>query len=64
MKKLRLFRFMWERGVVGDGDGYSAKLAVALRPKLFRFEREWDGWRINLIGIEVSKRVSWGGRFV
>lgn len=61
--KLRLARIMWDRGVVGDGKGHSAKLALALRPKLFQFERSFDGWRVVLFGIEVHKQLSWGGRF-
>jgi hypothetical protein len=61
--KLRLVRFMWDRGTVGDGHGTSNKLAVALRPRLFKVERSTDGWRITVLGIELHRQVSWGGRF-
>jgi len=61
--KLRLVRFMWERGNVGDGQGTSNKLAIALRPRLFNAERSMDGWRLTVLGIEVHRQVSWGGRF-
>ncbi|MFL5015414.1 MAG: hypothetical protein ACJ8EW_04320 [Rhizobium sp.] len=41
-KHLRLFRLMWERGRPGvPGGGYSAKLAIGLRPRLFHREREY-----------------------
>ncbi len=60
--KMRLFRAMWERGVVGKG-GYSAKVGVSLRPALFHKEKEWDGWRVAFCGFEVSFRKSFGGIF-
>lgn len=40
--KFRLFRLLWTRGIVGDGEGYSAKLAVSLRPKLYQFSRDFN----------------------
>lgn len=62
--KLRLFRVMWNVGKVGDGKGYSRKVAVALRPVLFRWHRDYDGTRVALLGLEVHSQTSWGGRFV
>lgn len=62
--KLRLFRVMWNVGTVGDGEGYSRKVAVALRPRLYRLDRSWDGWRLVLLGVEIHSETSWGGRFV
>lgn len=61
--KLRLFRIMWTVGNVGKG-GYSAKIAVSLWPKLFHFERDYNEWRITVLGISVHKRLSFGGVFV
>ena len=60
---LRLARLMWQRGSVGNG-GYSAKLSVGLRPALFAFHRDWDGWRIIVAGIRVHFQKSFGGVFV
>lgn len=62
--KLRLFRVMWNVGTAGDGVGYSRKVAVALRPRFFRLDRDYDGWRLVVLGVEVHSQTSWGGRFV
>jgi hypothetical protein len=62
--KVRLFRIVWNVGVVGDGEGYSRKLAFALRPRLFEWRRGCDEWRLVVLGIEVHARTAWGGRFV
>lgn len=61
-RKFRLFRLMWVRGTVGMG-GYSAKLAVALWPRLFHFERGWHEWRLTILGISVHMLRSRGGMF-
>lgn len=63
-RKLRLFRLMWRRGIVGDGKGYSAKAAVSVTPRLFGFVRDFDGWRLTLLGVQVHHVKSWGGIFV
>lgn len=62
--KLRLFRLMWERGVMGSG-GYSSCLSLALMPKLFSFARI-AGYRCRLVvfGLSMHYRRSYGGRFV
>lgn len=60
----RLFRVMWERGAVGDGVGYSAKLSVALMPKLFGWAREGRGsWFLTLFGIRLHYDRSYAGIF-
>lgn len=58
---VRLFRVMWTRGIVGDGDGYSAKLSVAVRPTLFRWRSEYSGWLLTLFGVRVHFDKSFGG---
>lgn len=63
-RKARLFRVMWERGTVGDGKGYSAKLAASLVLKLAEWKRYADGWRVTVIGLSLHYRRSYGGRFV
>ena len=63
-RKIRLFRLMWERGTVGDGKGYSAKLAFSLVPRLAGWKRELDGWRATIAGLSIHYRRSYGGRFV
>lgn len=62
--KFRLFRVLWTNGVVGDGCGYSAKLAIALRPKLWeliRAQHSWQTRRLCVAGLEVSFQRSFGG---
>ena len=59
----RVVRLMWERGVVGTGQGYSAKLSLALAPVLFRAHRTWDGWRVGLLGVQLHYKRSYGGIF-
>jgi len=62
---LRVARVVWERGTVGDGAGYSAKLSFALDPQMFRwFERDAaTDWRFTLLGVRVHYCRSYGGRF-
>jgi hypothetical protein len=62
--KLRLFRAVWTRGTVGDGHGYSRKVGIALRPRLFEFIKGRDAWRLVVCGIEVHSAKSWGGSYV
>jgi len=62
-RKFRFARIMWERGTVGDGQGYSAKLSLFAQPTLATFERDSEGWRVILLGIGASLRRSWGGVF-
>jgi hypothetical protein len=63
-KHFRLFRIMWERGVVGDGRGYSVKLAVGLRPRVFEFIRENNADTLMTIaGLRVHYSRSYGGIF-
>ncbi len=60
-KKLRLFRFLWTRGTVGDGLGYSAKLSFALTPKLYGFKRNLFDWRATFLGVQVHRLRAYGG---
>ena len=63
-RHFRLFRAMWERGTVGDGDGYSAKLAVGVLPRLFAFQRlAPHDVMVVLAGLRVHYSRSYGGRF-
>lgn len=64
-KHLRLFRLMWERGRPGvPGGGYSAKLAIGLRPRLFHREREYGkAFLITILGLRVHYSRSYGGIF-
>lgn len=63
-RMLRLARLMWQRGKVGDGVGYSAKLSIGLRPAIFAFHRDWDGWRLTVLGVRLHHQRSYGGIFV
>ena len=63
-RHFRLFRVMWERGTVGDGNGYSAKLALGLLPRLFMWERlAAHDLLIVLLGVRLHYSRSYGGRF-
>ena len=60
----RLFRVMWEAGIVGDGRGHSNMVSVAVQPKIFLFERLSPGsWLLVLCGIRVHRKRSFGGIF-
>ncbi|PZU22220.1 MAG: hypothetical protein DI589_12105 [Shinella sp.] len=64
-KHFRLFRLMWERGKPGvPGGGYSAKLAIGLRPRLFEREREsGKAFLFTILGLRVHYSRSYGGIF-
>jgi hypothetical protein len=61
---LRLFRVTWTRGTVGDGNSYSAKFSVALRPVLFSVRQEWQSVCVTVLGLRVHFQRSYGGIFV
>lgn len=65
-KKFCLFRLMWEHqpDKIGLGEGYSAKLAFSLLPKILGWECYFDGWRLTVFGLSISYRRSYGGKFV
>lgn len=58
---IRLFRVMWIRGHVGDGVGYSVKLSIGLYPRLLKFERGWEEWRLWIAGLRIHAQRSYGG---
>ena len=61
----RLFRVMWEIGIVGDGQGHSNMLSVAVQPKLFLFDRISPGsWMLVILGVRIHRKRSFGGIFV
>ncbi|NTG07134.1 hypothetical protein [Rhizobium rhizogenes] len=64
-KHLRLFRLIWERGRPGvPGGGYSAKLAIGLRPRLFEREREYGkAFLFTILGLRIHYSRSYGGIF-
>jgi hypothetical protein len=59
----RLFRIMWERGIVGDGRGHSNMVSVALQPKLLGWSRGDASWMIVFWGVRVHRKRSFGGIF-
>ena len=63
-QKTRLFRLIWERGNVGDGNGYSAKLSFSVRPRLWEctLPRKCD-WDITVCGLRVYYTRAYGGKF-
>jgi hypothetical protein len=61
----RLFRVMWEVGIVGDGQGHSNMLSVAVQPKLFLFDRISPcSWMLVILGVRIHRKRSFGGIFV
>lgn len=63
-RHLRLFRVIWERGRVGDGEGYSAKLAVGLTPRLLGFHRDArTDFIVSILGLRIHYSRSYGGIF-
>lgn len=62
-RKLRLFRLLWLRGRPGFG-GYSAKLSVSFVTRAFGWTREYFGWRITLMGLQLHHLRSYGGTIV
>jgi hypothetical protein len=64
-RHFRIARIVWERGVPGlPGGGYSAKLSIALTPRLFLWERdEGHVWLLVLFGLRVGYTRSYGGIF-
>lgn len=62
-KHFRLFRLLWERGTPGiPGGGYSAKLAIGLRPRLFEREREYGkAFLFTVLGLRIHYSRSYGG---
>lgn len=61
LRRVRLFRFLWTHGVVGDGRGYSAMLSITLQPRLFVFEREYFGWALTVLGLRLHHLKAFGG---
>lgn len=66
MCMVRLGRIVWQNSVAGElvgQGGYSCKLSLALRPALFSFYRDYDGWRLTLAGLRLHFKRSYGGVF-
>ena len=61
-RHFRLFRFLWQRGVVGDGSGYSAKLSVGFVAQIISFKRDAKtDWQVVLAGVRIHYCRSYGG---
>lgn len=60
-RTFRVGRVVWTNGVVGDGDGYSAKFSLALRPVLFHRSDEFAGWDVTFLGLRFHYQRSYGG---
>jgi hypothetical protein len=61
---LRLCRFLWTRGTVGDGKGYSQKVSLALTPRFFgvyRHSGNHGGFVLTLFGLRLNIERSYGG---
>lgn len=60
-RKVRVCRISWRR-VKGD-PGYSRCLSINLKPWLFRFLREWDGWFLTILGVQIHFKSASCGVF-
>lgn len=60
-KKVRICRISWRR-VKGD-PGYSRCVSVNLKPWIFRFWREWDGFFLTCVGVQVHFKASGCGTY-
>lgn len=58
---LRLGRLVWDRGRIGDGKGYSAKVSLALAPRLLSWSREYWGLVVTFLGVRLHYQRSYGG---
>lgn len=64
LRALRLGRAMWQRGTVGDGNGYSVKLSIALQPAVLRWRRDAGReWCLTLAGVRIHYQRAYGGIF-
>ncbi len=63
-RMLRIGRFLWERGSRGADGWYSAKLSIALWPKLFRWSKDRFEWDLTVLGIRVHTKRAYGGIIV
>jgi hypothetical protein len=61
---IRIIRIMWTRGVVGDGEGYSNSLSLALYPKLYQYKPVLYGWYLYILGVRIHYDRSYGGYHV
>lgn len=61
-KLLRLGRLVWARGKPGTSAGWSAKLSLALTPKLLYWSRKkgWE-WQLIVLGVRLHYVRSYGG---
>jgi hypothetical protein len=59
-KVLRVCSVLWDGH--NEEPGYRARLSVALRPALFSFWRERDGWFLTVAGLRMHfRRHPFGG---
>src|SRR5207253_2573849 len=60
-KQVRVFRCLWQRGTVGDGEGFSAQLSVSLLPSVGSFQRAWHDIAVVILGLRLHYKRSYGG---
>lgn len=58
---LRLGRLVWATGRNPGPGWYSAKLSLALTPRLFGFSTGFHEWAVTLLGLRVHFQKSFGG---
>lgn len=63
-RKFRLFRLLWERGIIGHQGGWSSMFSVALQPSWVGWSRGLFEWHLWFCGIVLHYHRSFGGRFV
>jgi len=60
----RFFRVMWERKATAAGRSYSAKLTFAAAKCLAKFKFTAAEREFCLLGLRITFRKSYGGKFV
>jgi hypothetical protein len=60
-KQYRVFRCLLQRGIVGDGQGFSAYVSFSLVPKFIHVQREWHSIIVVLLGCRLHYKRSYGG---
>lgn len=64
LRMIRLFRLLYEKGERGRKGWYSAKLSLAIWPKLLHWRTDLWEWEFTILGVRVHSLRSYGGIIV
>jgi len=57
----RIGRIVWQKGCVGDGKGFSAKISLALTPLFFKKKFSFNERELCIFGVRIHYVKSYGG---